>query len=920
MSKLNNIQIIQRAFKELNKPPRMDLDYAIKSNLKDDLTKSYLCYYFVNATFDIKWYKALFNSEFFNFNILFNSENKLSVNTKLWFLRNIINKASDYNIQNKTEELTEILISTLENYLKYINSNNIKENESEFNEIFVRLIIKLPLQKISESHFEFVRNHIKAGNVFLVNYEIVNSYFKRAIENQDKLNITRLLNLFFEIKNKKEEIAISLSGYFSDSEMNEVLGYSNKIAEILGIKAIEIIEEKIFSYYNAYPYQFSRGTIPTINDDLSYSFAHGLNYFLIAMLRSLLLEGDAKIAIRALNTYLIESNLEILKRLSFYTINKRYDELAFKDIFWNLENPLNIDGSSAEVYKLIESQIIHFSKAQLESFIDWVLNVESTDGEDINYKEQTQLNWLSLTQKIENSALIKIKLMFNFQTELLEKLDSLKDIRPFESGYFTENSFAKYPLEEERIYNKKIQQIINDLNQSAIPFGYDNYGFHQDIVTTFKTRLIELEPYYPKIIGIEFERITSIFQALNNLIETEKVIDWSCSINFTSALVKHYLNNEKVDKNKLKHLWSTICWFLGDLCKKNQELELDSLDEAIMLLLNIANNYTTDKEEDISNDLGSAINSVEGKLYEVLINLSLKKFEKDNTTWDLKVKDLFNHKLASNSSGKYFFMILGIYIPAISYLDFNWIETKKDSIFLNEKDPNFNTFRVYVCYSRSFFKNLVSEIKDIYLQMIENINDESAATDKLIEHILISKFNIKDQTYGFYEKLFEIANPNQILSLVNYLSNKNNLMLTNADIISVWNSVINIMENYAIETKDKVYFKLPFLIGNIDLIDKVFLDLTKVSIQNSSKADINLIRVLKDKINGNEETVGMILNELIKKNGEISFYQEDVKQLVIDVYKKGFIELGDEIVENGLGKELFFLLDVYIKYSTTNSN
>lgn len=895
-----------------------------KNYISDILTKH----------FNLNWFIELKKSNFFNFNeiesiyIIKNDLGKEIVIKPNWAPQWLINKAGKYNVDNPNENLTAILENLIDDYITFVNNNDNELRNDRHDTFYFEIILDLPIERISDYYFNYlIENGIKK-NDFYLGHIISYDFLDKVITNKNQKLLRKLLFLFFDFEFNKETAQINC--FFKGDELENLQKFALDIWQILGKESIEILLIKLKEIDKKKKYEFSRINIVSIADDDQNYSTDTISFQLIILLREILLIAETEIVLNFLIDF-FNGNIAILKRIAVYIINKRYELKEFKSLFWSLMNPLNIEESDLEIFNLLSENCINFNEIELNKIITYIkdYNFEPygnyTAEENINFRKYKQLEWL---QAFKNKNLIpsndKIE---EFEIQLNKQLENPKISHPFYATYTSGlRPSGNFPDETNRLFNLKLNEIIENLKSELIPNGYDKYALENDIKIAFNNKFTEILENIEILEHIRLNYIALFIDVIQSKIKDDVTFDINsvfCFVKILSSKREGIYEFNKVDKNDLKSFWTSILWLFTDISKKNNYIFSNSnLDIAIEVVLKLANNYPSElKHIEKSGELDRIINLLEGKIFLTLIELSNVNHDSNNKIWNYKIKDFFNHKLNETQLDHAFYSILSLRIPNINYLDANWLNSNKNKIFLDNSLNNHFTFRIFISYSKTVYIDVFENLFDIYEIMLGKLNDDSPSTQKLIEHITVANFFFENQKILF-RKIITNQKYFHLKALIHHIAYTDWYFKEEYEneISEIWEKLNKIiLENYTQKKELKwseLFSNIILWLGAFDSFTPKIIELAIFAANNTSNIDWKIIRTLKKKLVNNEKLIGHFLVHTIHKMDKLGFYEREMIEITKAIYKTGNIEIGNQIVESTIEQSVFYLVDLYEEFNS----
>ena len=244
--------------------------------------------------------------------------------TVLDYLENIANK----NDEHPSNEITDLLLEIIDSIANYRDEHDKRIENYRTDWILIKIIFKLPINKITEKHVEFIRTIFQSKeDTSLIASEIGRTVLPKLISNQAKELVLKLIDVIFEYQKTDKVITDKYTSLIDEYWLNEILKkHIPAIVKLCGIEVVEIVVKKIISITKEDKSQFSNIWIPTIEDHPQTNFPERYECQLVHFVRDMF-ELSKPDQIKEKINVIIEKEHPIFKRIFIHTINYHYNDL-----------------------------------------------------------------------------------------------------------------------------------------------------------------------------------------------------------------------------------------------------------------------------------------------------------------------------------------------------------------------------------------------------------------------------------------------------------------------------------------------------------------------------------------------------------------------------------------------------------------
>ena len=918
----------------------------IESYFKHEGIKLYVLRKLVESKSPSSWLKPLKEKGYFNPEIY-----PITQEVLYWSILNYLENVANKNMKEPSEEITNTLIDIVNSIINYRDEKGKRIENFRTDWFMVKIISTLPVKRIKEQYIEFIRIALKTKwDATLVSSEIGKTFIPKLIKEQAKYLLLELLDVIFDYKKVEKDYIDKYVSIMDNYWLFDALKkHKHKIAELCSIEAAEIALKYIKSIIQKDKSQFNNIWIPTIEDHPQNSFPDRYECQLVHFVRDMFELTNAN-QIRERIKKLLKEEYPIFKRIAIHTINHHYKDL--NDIFWNWSgNPLDAPFLKHEIYELLKSNCLSFSKKQIEKIIEWIeLKDYYISNEIKNNKEQIEKRkayhkreWLSALLQTNNPRVI-------------ERYKKYEEINPAEFGIppgfdtWSESSWGNIsPIEEDELYKKSNIEIAKYLISYAEADrlkGPSKEGladvFRISISNKPEKFTLEMEPFQ----NIHRMYQDSLLRGLWEAWRTKKSFNWENTLTFILKIIeskgfwkeKYTNKNDKLNNsvNAKTEQYDYHDWIISAIAElieegtKNDNHAFDSklLPLAERILLILIERAESDFYE-VHNLVTSVSNSTKGKIYSAMVNYSLRYsrlYMKDREDrWVDSIKKDFTKRLDRRiESSPIFSVILGQYLPNLYYLDKKWVIDNINKIFPKDNDIQWESaFTGYLFYSRVYKEIyfLLSK-NEHYVKALEIDFQDENITKQLVHHICISfieDWEKLDDKNSLISRLIENNNVNQISEIVSFfwmwqdrLTNK-----IKSKVKPLWKVLFEMVsQNEKKQEYQKIISNLSkwlYLIDEIDDEVKQWLMLSARYIEKYHNTSF-FVEYLYKHVEKTPEKVGRIYLEILNYEIYPFYKKEDIKGIVQILYEKEQKEFADKICNKYGEKGFYFLRDIYEKF------
>lgn len=804
----------------------------------------------------------------------------------------------------------KIILKIIDDISLFRNLDGTRIKNPHTEDVIIRLIMQLPNNLIKDVHFVYIKEAIANPYSFAtLSFE---AFFARLILESDKKNLLKCLEILFSFLKVDNQV----ERYYSIIEISFLIHFREKygdhLAEICDNEGLEILLKKLDEIAK----DESFFDLHTIEDHPQNWNKYKYVLQLVFYIRDYLLSSSIGYLTDKIVEY-ISHEKEIYRRLAFYIINMKYEELH--TLLWTLEiNPLSNLGNKHELFELIQNHQKEFKTDEYAKILGWIetISYDSFIGE----KDYEQLllgskkEWLLSLKEVNDD---KIK-------EALEKYSRLYSHDIEHPGFCcwmnTQIGFES-PIDAEDIETKKLIEVISLFTEyeqkGLLPlYDFDLQGLsnviEEDIMKNVNKYTSDYKQISSTSIHFKYVWLAGICKYLesnsSSLIDVKKLLSVIIQIISESTFWK---GNEDVPFNYYNWFLNRTLSLILHLLKRNDIVSEDSQITKTLFLILENNNITIEDYSDLSH---LSLNHVQGKLYEALCH-NLIIADQINSEVRKRIEELLDYK--SNNPLLYF--SLGKIFIKIWSIDTKWASDNLNNVF--EKDENYNWIAAmegYHIYSGGVNKELFLRLKeglhyDMFIDNIDLFNNSFSFFT--ITHIVlafeaeIGGFNESD---NLYKKLIESDNIIIYQNIINSILR--NINDPNPEKVQmIWSDLWNFCKNEDSDAK-KYFLKESYRL--LDHLPKLE-DEMKEWILSSTKymdpyQDRDLFDMLKRFVDINPKIIANIVLDFIT-NKTVSI-GGNLDKIVEKLYVNGLRVQADKICNTLAEKGNNELRQIYEKY------
>ena len=798
------------------------------------------------------------------------------------------------------------------------------ENPRTDNAVY-NLVSLLPEDKLRAFDLNPLENLLKSTGTFLA-FDFMRKLLPRLLRIPYKEGALFCLRLVF---GKKENEANGYPKYLPLFETHDVkycLGQiKSEIHQMCGVDGFNVLMR----------------LIEETKDDPNYLFLHTLEehdeqnrhrddytdtllFFTLDYYLSLTTEDAQKVSAGLLN-----SRDDIFKRMAYWMIDKRYDEV--NNALWQYEsNPVNDASCYPELYRLFKNNCEKFSDEQIGRCVDWIERVHTDcDFEGGNKELIVAHHKKMVAVAFQGLGSEKINL-------LIEKLTAL-DPAPIE--------YPGYSSYTSTIIGTKVNLPQYDITGLSIPEIGEMYarvesentgdflhcpieGLSSDFRDIVKANIAEYTTNCDAMadvpIGMQSVWLWEIIRSLdgdthiNNVDSVLRVL--LMTISREDFWEEYRSENKSFGKNH-RYITEILMLFPKIMRGHRSIVTKDTLDSIFPILYKIDTETSYEYDNNWDGSFQVFVNNLMFRVYENLIVACYWETKLTDRTsaeqWNSKIKAKLNDYLSSSEEKPMVFHAMGILYGCLSHIAPEWC-TKNYSAIFNSGNAINDKAAFY-----GFFLNGPLAYRDVFDFLYSNgsiqcvLSNPQDYDSTIVKHVVLYildavrmgvlddvavKMILDTENEGIYRNIIDFS----------YALKEGGGGKYEDIIRRLWGKIYDLCcESENINHKTLIGNSFAF-IEHFDSIDSELEKWLLLSVKNSHKnTSFHIANRIERFLETNPESVGKVILELIMSMEYP--YLPELPQIVEKVYEAGHKNLGNSICEEAAKKQIYNLKELYEK-------
>ncbi len=787
------------------------------------------------------------------------------------------------------------------------------------------LVSLLPEDKLRAFDFNKIEELLLSTGTFFA-FDFMRKLLPRLLRIPYKEGALFCLRLVF---GKKENEANGYPKYLPLFETHDVKYYlgqiKSEIHQVCGVDGFNVL----------------MGLIEETKDDPNYLFLHTLEehdeqnrhrddytdtllFFTLDYYLSLTPEDAQKVSAGLLN-----SRDDIFKRMAYWMIDKRYDEV--NNALWQYEsNPVNDASCYPELYRLFKNNCEKFSDEQIGRCVDWIEGFNTDCDFEGGNKE------LIVAHHKKMVAVAFQGLGSEKMNLLIEKLTAL-DPAPIEHpGYSSYTS---------TIIGTKVNLPQYDITGLSIPEIGEMYarvesentgdflhcpieGLSSDFRDIVKANIAEYTTNCDAMadvpIGMQSVWLWEIIRSLdgdthiNNVDSVLRVLLMTIS---KEEFWEEYRSENKSFGKNHRYITEILMLFPKIMRGHRSIVTKDTLDSIFPILYKIDTETSYEYDNNWDGSFQVFVNNLMFRVYENLIVACYWETKLTDRTsaeqWNSKIKAKLNDYLSSSEEKPMVFHAMGIQYGCLRYIDPEWCASSYPAIFNSDNTVN-DKAAFY-----GFFLNGPLAYRDVFDFLYSNgsiqcvLSNPQDYDSTIVKHVVLYildavrmgvlddvavKMILDTENEGIYRNIIDFS----------YALKEGDSREYEGIIRHLWGMIYDFCcESENVNRKTLIGNSFAF-IEHFDSIDSELEKWLLLSVKNSHKnTSFHIANRIERFLETNPESVGRVILELIMS---IEYpYLPELPQIVEKVYGAGHKNLGNSICEEAAKKQIYNLKELYEK-------
>ena len=656
------------------------------------------------------------------------------------------------NTKENNPDIWKQLMNVVNSIMAYRDKDGQRIDNYYTDSALITVISTFPVDLINEQHLAFIRAALMSRwNSLLVDAEINESLFPKLIKENVEALLLKLLDVILDYKKTNDEYAdkyMSIMDPYSLSEMLEK--HRSDIANTCGIEAAQLAIERIKAIVEEDKSQFNNIWIPTIEDHEQTAFPQRYECQLVRFARYMLEQSDGT-KIKSVIVRLLDEEHPIFKRIAIHLLNYHYG--AIGSIFWERGGKLLEDLLlKHELYELLKTKAQIFTKDQIAQVLEWIEQVKHEIPPEMKNKPEEVSKMIAFERREWLSSLFSTN-----DTEVVKRYDEYSKVSPgeiehpgflswMESGWQSDIS----PIESIDLCQKSNVEIAAYLREFKGEKGWNvptSEGLAKALTQCVFNNPDQLAFDLNSFLDVEREYQYALLNGFLEAWQNKKNINWKNLLEFIMTIAKSEVFWTEEYAAGQYHYRNWIISLIARIINEGTKQDIHAfnpelLPQAEQVLLIVAHKTDSDLKY-IADILTSVLNSTLGKVYEAMINLSLRHariYRREvEDRWIKSIKDYFNEKLtAQDGASIELYVVAGEYLSNLLYLDKQWVIANINIILPKEKNTLWEAaFTGYLAYPKMVNKELYVLIKDNnhYSKALQTVFQNDFAIERLVQQI-----------------------------------------------------------------------------------------------------------------------------------------------------------------------------------------
>ena len=485
---------------------------------------------------------------------------------------------------------------------------------------------------------------------------------------------------------------------------------------------------------------------------------------------------------------LLESPLQIFKRVAIYTVGQNYQSLIELIDSVIIEEHFE-SGFRHEMWHVLHDRYPSFPEPTRQRVQDIIEQMAKQD-EDGNLNQKgtahQQAIWLSAIK--------------NHTDSLQERYRECSDVagaEPYRPDFaiysFSGMVVHESPVPWEELLAMSIDELIGYLNQYEDPGHFQGPGLEglvEALKVAAKSAPLQFVPRLEKLAVLDSVYVYVLIEAFSELWTEKKELPWDdvwqSLLNFCEAVIRRdeFWSPENSEQrarfvaNRNRVVGSISLLIKAGTRSDEHAFSPKLLGQAKRLLLTLLEKESGGEFKPDIDAVAIAINSPRGNCLEALINLALRscrlagKEGGDHVAvWD-GLQPIFEEELAKADEDEYEFITLLVYcLPNFLYMSEKWVSDNLARIFDQDKYQKWLCAMQAYAYVNQVYKQIYNHLKENqhFIDALDDKNLKDSLSERIIQNIVVAYLNddesLEDST-SLIRQLLDRAKDDELRQLI----------------------------------------------------------------------------------------------------------------------------------------------------------
>lgn len=885
-----------------------------------------------------KWFNLLSDDGYFeaskNPQPVESKDNKGYYSIPAWEILGYLENLSKANATSPNARVTAALKRTIKEISEYRLSDGKRVENYRTDWFIFKLIFNLPDDQVQKKHIDYIREFLGTQwRSTLINADLGKVAFPKLIQAQNEKLALELLRATLQFKKVKKSIGNEfesvVEGYWLDECLTQHVEGLTRLAGINSISvALDVMKQLLKQDKN----QFNNIWIPTV-DGTQEKFGDRLDVILVEFVRRSIEHSTPK-DLNGTILKLLNSKQVIFNRLALHAIRMHYKDL--KVIFWRWAktNLLKNVSLKHEIYQLIKSNSLQFTKPEVKKVLRWI---EEIDAYREGLTPDQQKKVLAYRRKEWLTALLDLKV--EKIHALYKKYDQINSAEVDHPGHtsWTEARWRsnKSPIDMPSLMAKSVTEIVSFINNfQPDPNTWDmpnKEGMADTLQEAVKNDPQKFSAHLDEFLSCDTQYCYSIVKGYAEAWKEKRDFSWLAVFEFVS----NFFKQDEIWAKDFPNGYNYRDWIVAataDLIRDGTREDSHAFDpELISQAEDILVNLIARSKSNLtgSNDvITGVLNSTFGRLFQSLVNLSLRYARLNpkpiENRWRPKIKTEFTRLASDAQKPIEFSVIVGEYLRNLMYLDAKWVEDNFTILFPKADQEHWEAaFAGYLFYANQLQKDLYMRFRDAghYEKAIVTKFKSKDLSERMVQHICIGfneDFEKLSDKNSLISKLIATEDPDLLYQVVRFYQMIRSQLKPKLELKlrEIWKVVFAIAIKHAANPGfQKIMSQMSGFIGLVKDLDAEAVGLAKGALKYIEK-EYNLLHVAENLLKHADESpkeVGEIFLALIQEDLFPTYEETKILTIIEKLYKANLRAVADQICNGYLAKNIEFVRPIYLK-------